>query len=174
MRSNEILQEIKNLTFKYKQTKLSEILGLENVEIPHVQYCNIESNESRWKLEYTFVCDSYHADDYEYKTKSTRENAIYKTVNMRIEICVETENIQVYRSDIKDNNENFIKVYTKNNKYMIYNPHYDLELTTLQQIELINQYQNNIRIPEWLCISVIKSINGYNHISKFINEFRIG
>lgn len=173
MSSKEILNEIKTLTQKYKQTKLTEILGLDNVEIPNIQKYTIDINEANWKLEYTFVCDSYHADDYEYKTKSVRDHSINKTVVMKLELNVETENIQVYRSDIKDNNENFIKVYTKNNQYLIYNPHYDLELTTLQQIELINQYQRNPKIPEWLAIMVIKSINGFENISKFISEFKV-
>lgn len=173
MTSIEILQEIVKLKVKYKQTKLAEILGLETIIVPYVDTYNIEISDSGWKLQYKFSCDSYHADDYEYKTKSKRENAIHKMVDVKLEIDVETENIQVSRSDIKDNSENFIKIYTKNNKYIMYNQHYDLELTTLQQIDLINQYQTNTKLPEWLCINVIKSINGYPDISTFINEFNI-
>lgn len=181
MKSSSILSEIKDVTYnliqlkqEYYKIKLQECLQLsEFTNVSNLKFDIRDTNEII--ITYKFDSDDYNAIDYEFKNSvvsNTRESSIKKTVNIELQIDINNHIIEVIRDDMKSM-EPFVKIYYKNKKYLMYNPYYDIELTTLQQIELFKNYETNFNLPEWLCILIIRYLNSKPNEEDFILDFDI-
>lgn len=182
MKSSAILAEIKDITSRlrdlrqeYLKSRLYECLQLsEFTNVTDLRFTISDTNEIL--ITYKFDSDDYNAIDYEFKNSgmsNTRDKSIKKIVHVELHIDFNNHIIEVLRDDMKTI-EPFVKIYYKNKKYLMYNPYYDIELTTLQQIELFKNYETNPNLPEWLCILVIRYLNSKPNEQSFLLDFTIG